>query len=43
MASLKAVYQRIDENMYVLYEPHDLQYLKIVSDSLESIILIQKM
>ena len=34
MASLKAVYQRIDENMYVLYEPHDLQYLKIVSDSL---------
>jgi len=34
MASLKAVYQRIDDNMYVLYEPHDLQYLKIVSDSL---------
>jgi len=34
MASLKAVYQRIDENTYVLYEPRDLQYLKIVSDSL---------
>lgn len=34
MASLKAVYQRIDDNTYVLYEPRDLQYLKIVSDSL---------
>lgn len=34
MASLKAVYQRIDENAYVLYDPRDLQYLKIVSDSL---------
>jgi len=34
MASLKAVYQRIDENIYVLYDPRDLQYLKIVSDSL---------
>ncbi len=34
MASLKAVYQRIDDNTYVLYEPHDLQYMKIVSDSL---------
>ena len=34
MASLKAVYQRIDENSYVLYEPNDLQYLKIVADSL---------
>lgn len=34
MASLKAVYQRIDENTYVLYDPRDLQYLKIVSDSL---------
>jgi thiol-disulfide isomerase/thioredoxin len=34
MASLKAVYQRIDDNTYVLYEPNDLQYMKIVSDSL---------
>lgn len=34
MASIKALYQRIDENTYVLYQPRDLQYLKIVSDSL---------
>ena len=34
MASIKALYQRIDENTYVLYDPKDLQYLKIVSDSL---------
>jgi thiol-disulfide isomerase/thioredoxin len=34
MASIKAIYQRIDENAYVLYDPRDLQYLKIVSDSL---------
>ena len=34
MASVKALYQRIDENTYVLYHPNDLQYLKIVSDSL---------
>jgi len=34
MASIKALYQRIDENAYVLYDPKDLQYLKIVSDSL---------
>jgi len=34
MASIKALYQRIDENSYVLYDPRDLQYLKIVSDSL---------
>lgn len=34
MASVKAVYQRIDENTYVLYQPRDLQFLKIVSDSL---------
>jgi peroxiredoxin len=34
MASLKAVYQRIDDNTYVLYEPRDLQYMKIISDSL---------
>lgn len=34
MASIKALYQRIDENTYVLYDPRDLQYLKIVTDSL---------
>jgi thiol-disulfide isomerase/thioredoxin len=34
MASLKAIYQRIDNETYVLYEPRDLQYMKIVSDSL---------
>lgn len=34
LASIKALYQRIDENTYVLYDPKDLQYLKIVSDSL---------
>ncbi|MCU0378121.1 MAG: AhpC/TSA family protein [Bacteroidales bacterium] len=34
MASVKAVYQRLDENAYVLYQPRDLQFLKIVSDSL---------
>jgi len=34
MASIQALYQRIDETTYVLYQPRDLQYLKIVSDSL---------
>jgi thiol-disulfide isomerase/thioredoxin len=34
LASIKALYQRIDQNTYVLYEQHDLQYLKIVTDSL---------
>ena len=34
MAAVQALYQRIDENTYVLYQPRDLQYLKIVSDSL---------
>ncbi len=34
MASIKALYQRIDENAYVLYDPRDLQYMKIISDSL---------
>jgi len=33
-ASIKALYQRIDEKTYVLYEPRDLQFLKLVSDSL---------
>lgn len=34
LASIKACYQRIDPDTYVLYDPKDLQYLKIVSDSL---------
>ncbi|HUX55368.1 MAG TPA: TlpA disulfide reductase family protein [Bacteroidales bacterium] len=34
MASIKALYQRIDPDTYVLYDPKDLQYLKIVTDSL---------
>jgi thiol-disulfide isomerase/thioredoxin len=34
MASIKALYQKINNDTYVLYEPRDLQYLKIVSDSL---------
>ncbi|MBA4322636.1 MAG: hypothetical protein C0408_07455 [Odoribacter sp.] len=33
-ASIKALYQRINENAYVLYDPRDLQFLKLVSDSL---------
>lgn len=34
LASIKALYQRINSDTYVLYDPHDLQYLKIVTDSL---------
>jgi thiol-disulfide isomerase/thioredoxin len=34
LVSIKALYQRIDPQTYVLYDQHDLQYLKIVSDSL---------
>jgi thioredoxin-related protein len=34
LASIKALYQRLNEQTYVLYEMRDLQYLKIVSDSL---------
>jgi thiol-disulfide isomerase/thioredoxin len=35
LATIKAIYQKINENMYVLYDAHDLQYLKIASDSLK--------
>jgi hypothetical protein len=35
LASIKALYQKINDETYVLYETHDLQYLKIVSDSLK--------
>lgn len=34
LASIKALYQRINPNTYILYDPKDLQYLKIVNDSL---------
>jgi thiol-disulfide isomerase/thioredoxin len=34
LASIKALYQRLNPETYVLYDPHDLQYLKIVTDSL---------
>jgi Domain of unknown function (DUF4369) len=34
LASIKALYQRIDAQTYVLYDPKDLQFLKIVTDSL---------
>ena len=35
LASIKALYQQIDDETYVLYDTRDLQYLKIVSDSLK--------
>jgi peroxiredoxin len=34
LVAIKALYQRIDPNTYVLYDPKDLQYMKIVNDSL---------
>ena len=34
LACIKALYQSITPETYVLYEPNDLQYLKIVTDSL---------
>jgi peroxiredoxin len=34
LASIKALYQKLNDDTYVLYESRDLQYLKIVSDSL---------
>lgn len=33
-ASIKALYQKLDEKTYVLYDQRDLQYMKLVSDSL---------
>ncbi|HVN58962.1 MAG TPA: TlpA disulfide reductase family protein [Bacteroidales bacterium] len=35
--SIKALYQMIDGDTYVLYDTRDLQYLKIVSDTLTSL------
>ena len=32
-----ALYQKTDENTYVLYDQRDLQYMKLVSDSLSTI------
>jgi hypothetical protein len=34
LASLKALYQKIDPQTYVLYDPKDLQFYKILTDSL---------
>ena len=34
LASIKAIYQRINPETYVLYDPKDLQYMKSVADSL---------
>jgi peroxiredoxin len=34
LASIKAVYQRLSPDAYVLYDPKDLQFMKIVTDSL---------
>ena len=34
LAAIKALYQKINADTYVLYDPKDLQYLKIVTDSL---------
>ncbi len=33
-ASIKALYQRIDDNTSVFYDSHDLQFFKLVSDTL---------
>ncbi|MFN8239141.1 MAG: TlpA disulfide reductase family protein [Bacteroidales bacterium] len=33
-ASIKALYQRLDDNAYVLYDARDLQFFKLVSDTL---------
>jgi len=34
LASIKALYQRFSPDAYVLYDPKDLQFMKIVTDSL---------
>ncbi len=33
-ASIKAIYQKLDDQTYVLYDPRDIQFMKIVSDTL---------
>lgn len=37
LAAIKAIYQRIDPETYVLYDPRDLQYMKIATDSLKRV------
>jgi peroxiredoxin len=34
LASIKAIYQKITDETYVLYDPKDLQYMKIATDTL---------
>jgi len=34
LSSIKALYQRINADTYVLYDPKDLQFMKILNDSL---------
>lgn len=34
LSAIKALYQKVNENTYVLYQQRDLQYLKLVADSL---------
>ena len=41
-ASVKALYQMIDESTYVLYDTRDLQYLKLVSDTLTELYPLSK-
>jgi thiol-disulfide isomerase/thioredoxin len=41
-ASIKALYQMIDQNTYVLYDSRDLQYFKLVSDTLIHLYPISK-
>jgi len=36
MASIMALYQKINEDTYVLYKNRDLQYIKLVADSLQN-------
>jgi peroxiredoxin len=35
LSTIKALFQKLHEEAYVLYDPRDLQYMKIVSDSLK--------
>jgi hypothetical protein len=35
LVAIKALYQKINDDAYVLYDPKDLQFLKIVNDSLK--------
>jgi len=35
LASIMALYQKVDENLFVLYKNSDLQYIKLVADTLQ--------